>query len=85
MEKNIFGYVLLVGLVLGLIFIGGKVYKEKIRAEVRSEFSRTYVPGPYQPGFDPDKIPSPVPPNRAIYDDLGSPQNWNQVWESQRF
>lgn len=34
--------------------------KEKITNSVISNLKRDYVPGPYEPGFDPDKVPPNV-------------------------
>lgn len=33
------------------------VMKEKITDNVILNLKRDYVPGPYEPGFDPDKVP----------------------------
>jgi hypothetical protein len=29
---------------------------EKVMQRIRTEYMRDYVPGPYTPGFDPDKV-----------------------------
>lgn len=37
------------------------VLTSKITARVLESLKRDYVPGPYEPGFDPDKVPPKSP------------------------
>ena len=62
------------------------MFKQKIINEVIHELQRDYAPGPYTPGFDPDKVnPKRLPPPELPKDPTNwSPQNWNQAWEQQR-
>jgi hypothetical protein len=43
-------------LVLSLL-LNSVVLTNKITARVLQNLKRDYVPGPYEPGFDPDKVP----------------------------
>lgn len=49
---------------LGSISLGVKFLEKKIVKSVMLELKREYVPGPFSPGFDPDKVdPDKVDPN----------------------
>ena len=48
--------VLLVFLVVGLA-VNNVVMTAKVTDRVLESLKRDYVPGPYEPGFDPDKVP----------------------------
>lgn len=37
--------------------VNNLVLTEKITSRVLNELKRDYVPGPYEPGFDPDRVP----------------------------
>jgi len=85
---------------LALVFIVDKLYTKKITQNVIQELKRSYAPGPYQPGFDPDKIsPQPQPQQSQqpqfqqpqfqgqqvpYYNSLPTPNQWNQQWEQGR-
>jgi hypothetical protein len=43
-------------ILLGAVFFGKDVFVKKVTAEVIKELRREYAPGPYSPGFDPDKV-----------------------------
>jgi hypothetical protein len=43
-------------LVLSLL-LNSVVLTNKITTRVLQNLKRDYVPGPYEPGFDPDKVP----------------------------
>ena len=58
MSKENFN-VLAVGLavLIGVLFVNNIFLTKKITERVMQEIKRDYVPGPYEPGFDPDKVP----------------------------
>lgn len=41
---------------LGLVLLFNNILIDKITNKVIQELRRTYAPGPYDPGFDPDKV-----------------------------
>ncbi len=41
---------------LGLVLFFNNILVDKITNKVIQELRRTYTPGPYDPGFDPDKV-----------------------------
>lgn len=43
-------------LMFGVCFLGGNVLIKKISEKVIEQMKRDYTPGPYSPGFDPDKV-----------------------------
>ena len=55
-NKNILLAVAVFLAVFGLLAVGNKVIIDKISERVIEKLQREYSPGPYQPGFDPDKI-----------------------------
>lgn len=82
--------------VLGLGF-GYKFIKREIAKDVVKLLKQEYVPGPYTPGFDPDKVdpavfqkmhtqaPMQVPyvsPNTTSPGPL-NPLEWNEAWKQQ--
>jgi hypothetical protein len=42
--------------VLVALFFGKDLFIKKITKSVVEELKREYAPGPYSPGFDPDKV-----------------------------
>jgi hypothetical protein len=40
-----------------VLFVNNIFLTKKITERVMQEIKRDYVPGPYEPGFDPDKVP----------------------------
>lgn len=42
--------------------VNNVVMTRKITSRVMESIRREYVPGPYEPGFDPDKVPPRVSP-----------------------
>ena len=42
---------------LAALAVNNLVLTEKITSRVLDALKRDYVPGPYEPGFDPDKVP----------------------------
>ena len=68
-----------------LIFISGiKIFKNKVKSSIMKDLQRDYVPGPFSPGFDPDKLdPSilekqKVEPNTS--DAILNPKSFNKLW-----
>lgn len=43
--------------ILVVVTINNIVLTAKIESRVLESLRREYVPGPYEPGFDPDKVP----------------------------
>lgn len=52
--KTVIIFLFLLVVTLG---VNNLVLAPKITARVMDELKRDYVPGPYEPGFDPDKVP----------------------------
>lgn len=48
--------VLLAFLILGLA-VNNVIVTKRVTDKVLESLKRDYVPGPYEPGFDPDKVP----------------------------
>lgn len=55
-NKNLLIGVLGLTLVLFLVFLANSFLVPKITRNVIQELKREYSPGPYDPGFDPDKV-----------------------------
>lgn len=53
-------FFLIIGLLLVIlgIYFGGPLVLNRLSDKVITKIKRDYVPGPYQPGFDPDVVPS---------------------------
>jgi len=43
-------------LVLAFAFVFNSLLVNKVTVKVIEELRRSYTPGPYDPGFDPDKV-----------------------------
>lgn len=48
---------LLLFVLVAALAVNNAVLTSKITAKVLDSLKRDYVPGPYEPGFDPDKVP----------------------------
>lgn len=48
--------ILLAFLILGLA-VNNVIVTKRVTDKVLESLKRDYVPGPYEPGFDPDKVP----------------------------
>lgn len=48
---------LLLLVLVGILAVNNVVLTRKITERVLESLKRDYVPGPYEPGFDPDKVP----------------------------
>lgn len=57
MNKENFNFVVLLGVLIGALLVNNLVLTNKIANRVIESLKRDYVPGPYDPGFDPDKVP----------------------------
>jgi hypothetical protein len=64
MDKSTFtqiviGFVAVVAVVITIGLMKNRIeisVTEKVMQRIRTEYMRDYVPGPYTPGFDPDKV-----------------------------
>jgi hypothetical protein len=61
-KENLTLISLVLALLLGTLVVNNVFLTERITQKVIDRLKRDYVPGPYEPGFDPDK----VPPRKAI-------------------
>jgi|688.fasta_scaffold258043_3 hypothetical protein len=76
-NKILVSLAVLLGLLL-LVLGGNEFLVNKITDRVIDKLKRDYVPGPYDPGFDPDKVnPS------AFRSEYSTTQfsEWKQNWE----
>ena len=89
MDKNNKLLWVVVGLsVLMGLFIVGSLVVDKVADRVIEKLQKNYAPGPYAPGFDPDKVnptlfrqlPAPPP---GMYGSGGS-SSWDADFEAQR-
>ena len=46
---------------IGVLFVNNLFLTHKVADRVLQTLKREYVPGPYDPGFDPDKVPPKKP------------------------
>ena len=49
-----------IAVILGVILFFGFVYPSYVTKQVIKELRMEYTPGPYSPGFDPDKVNSHI-------------------------
>lgn len=52
---NLLVFILFV--LIGVVFINNITLTERVTSKVLESLKREYTPGPYSPGFDPDKVP----------------------------
>lgn len=45
---------------IGILILNNMLLTKKITDKVIDSLKRDYVPGPYEPGFDPDKVPPKI-------------------------
>jgi hypothetical protein len=84
-NKFLVAIVIILVLVLGAAF-GMNILVDKTSDRVIEKLQRDYVPGPYAPGIDPDKInpnfwrsqQRPYMPQQSVE------QKWQSDWERQR-
>jgi hypothetical protein len=56
-KENLNVLVIALAALIGVVFVNNIFLTRKITERVLQEIKRDYVPGPYEPGFDPDKVP----------------------------
>jgi hypothetical protein len=56
-KENLKTVAVVLALLIGTLVVNNIVMTEKVTQRVIQNLRRDYVPGPYQPGFDPDKVP----------------------------
>lgn len=90
-NKNLMFAVVLLIAVGATIFVGGKVFVDKVAEKVIDKLQRDYTPGPYQPGFDPDKVDSnffnknqPKKQQPKYGRSEIDPQSFNRIWDDYR-
>lgn len=84
-QQKILVFIIILILSVGLSAFGVHIAINKITDKVIEKLKREYVPGPYQPGFDPDKIePKFKQPPGKVFQEI-SPQSWNEIWEKSRY
>lgn len=57
LKKNSVVLVFVLFLLTLVLVVNNKVMTAKVTNNVLDSLKRDYVPGPYDPGFDPDKVP----------------------------
>jgi hypothetical protein len=60
-KQNLGLVVALLSVLIGVLFVNNAIMSRRITERVIQELKRDYVPGPYEPGFDPDTIPPKSP------------------------
>jgi hypothetical protein len=60
-KENLKLVVVMLSFLIATLFVNNLVLTKKIADRVAKELKRDYVPGPYEPGFDPDKVPPRSP------------------------
>lgn len=58
-KENLKLAVVMLSFLIAVLFVNNIVLTKKITNNVMENLKRDYVPGPYAPGFDPDKVPPP--------------------------
>jgi len=56
MNNKLLWIVIALGVVLVGVFVGGPILIDRISQKVINKMQKEYSPGPYAPGFDPDRI-----------------------------
>lgn len=84
MNKKSTYIILIFVLFLGFMSVAFKFVEKRIVNSVIEELKRDYVPGPFSPGFDPDKLdPSALKENDVepdVEQTLRNPNYWNNTW-----
>lgn len=87
MSKQNITYVLVA--VTGLLFFGAsfRFFEYKVKNSIMQDLQRDYVPGPFSPGFDPDKLdPSllkelkPETDPKIDIESTITPDSFNKTW-----
>lgn len=68
-----------------LIFISGiKIFENKVKSSIMKDLQRDYVPGPFSPGFDPDKLDPSILEKQKSDPDASdaslNPDSFNKLW-----
>jgi len=100
MNNKLLWIVIALGVLLVGVFIGGPILVDRITQKVINKMQKEYSPGPYAPGFDPDRVdprffrdgtpkgppPGWTPPPQVIQPPakMPSPEDWNKQWEKYR-
>lgn len=88
MNKKSTYIILIFVLFLGFMSVTFKFIEKRIVNSVIEELKRDYVPGPFSPGFDPDKLdPSLLNDSQSepdiepdVEQTLKDPSYWNNSW-----
>lgn len=56
-SDNLKSAVVFLCVLIVVLAVNNVVLTSKITGRVMQSLKRDYVPGPYEPGFDPDKVP----------------------------
>jgi hypothetical protein len=56
LNKNILIVAIIAVLFVVFTAVGSKILVDKVSVKVIEKLSKDYAPGPYSPGFDPDKV-----------------------------
>lgn len=56
-KENLNLIAIMLFILIGVLFLNNLTLTNKITEKVIENLKRDYVPGPYEPGFDPDKVP----------------------------
>jgi len=56
-NENIKAAVVFLFFLVVVLAVNNVILTSKITSNVLDSLKREYVPGPYEPGFDPDKVP----------------------------
>lgn len=85
-SKNLVPFFLVV--ILGFLFVifGINSMISKITQKVILEIKSDYTPGPYTPGFDPDKIDPKLFKKNSnnSSSSIENPDSWNDLWNASR-
>lgn len=57
MFKDKYSLVVFLFVLIGVIALNNVIMVRKVTDRVIQQLKRDYVPGPYDPGYDPDKVP----------------------------
>lgn len=60
-KENLKLVVAILSFMIVTLFVNNLVLTKRIANRVINDLKRDYVPGPYEPGFDPDKVPPRSP------------------------
>lgn len=62
-----------------------KIFEVKIKSSIMKDLQREYVPGPFSPGFDPDKLDPSILQKQKLEEQVPSdtilnPSGFNKLW-----